>query len=79
MATLSPEQALINTIDSLEEEITEIKGNITEAIEKYAAAKGVTVEGVKKGIKEYRAYVKDQGKYTITDLEAAKLLEALTK
>lgn len=68
-----------NEIISREEEIAGIKEEIKLAIESFASSNNLNVDGVKKGIKEHKEYLKDSAKFLIVDADADKVFEAMAK
>lgn len=53
------------------------KGEMDEAIESFASSNNVTVDGVKKAIKDRKAYLKDKAKFLVTDADSNKVFEAM--
>lgn len=62
-----------------EEEIAGIKEEMKLAIETFASAHNLSVDGLKKGIKERKEFLKDSAKFLITDADADKVFEAMAK
>lgn len=66
-------------IISREETMKEIKDEIQDAIECFASSHNLTVDGVKKAIKEYKTYLKDQAKYLMTDRDAETVFNSMAE
>ena len=60
-----------------EKDITASKGEMDEAIESFSASNNVTVDGVKKAIKERKAFLKDKAKFLVTEADSNKVFEAM--
>lgn len=60
-----------------EEEIADLKEELTEALESFASSNNICVDGVKKAIKEFKAFKKDQAKYLLIDSDADKVFESM--
>lgn len=62
-----------------EEDIKEIKDEIKEGIAAFATSNNISIDGVEKGIKEHKQYLKDKAKFLVTDADADKVFEAMAK
>lgn len=60
-----------------EEEIKAAKEELKAALDCFATSNNMTTKGVIKGIKEYKAYLKDAAEYRVTEEDASRLFEAM--
>lgn len=62
-----------------ENSIKEIKDEIAEAIAAFASSNNISIDGVKKAIREHKEYMKDAAKFLVIDADADKVFEAMVK
>jgi len=60
-----------------EEEIADLKAELSEALESFAASNNICIDGVKKAIKEFKAFKKDQAQFLVVDADADKVFESM--
>lgn len=60
-----------------EEEITAIKDEIDAAMLAFASSNDLSLDGVKKGVKEHKAYQKNPARFLVVDADADKVFEAM--
>lgn len=60
-----------------EERMKELKDEITAMLDAFASNNNLSKKGIKKGIKEYKEFLKDQAEFTVVDGDADKVFEAL--
>lgn len=69
--------AFYEEIINREDSIKEIKDEIAEAINSFASSNNLSVDGVKKAIKEHKDYKKDPAKFLVVDADADKVFDAM--
>ena len=63
---------------SREDQMKALKDEMTAMLESFASSNNLSKKGIKKGIKEYKEYLKDQAEFTVVDHDADKVFEALS-
>ena len=66
-----------NNIISLEERKKEFGDDITDSIKAYASSHEISEDSVKKCLKSYKEWLKDENKFVETDMEVSKILNAV--
>ncbi len=62
---------------SREEQVQELKDEMTAMLDSFASSNNLSKKGIKKGIKEYKEFLKDQAEFSVVDGDADKVFEAL--
>jgi hypothetical protein len=74
---VSDAKAFFAEVADRETQISELKAELKEAIDSYATCNNMTSKGIKKGLKEYKDFLKSEAEFRVTDSDADNLFEQL--
>lgn len=60
-----------------EEAVKDLKEEMKAMLDSFASSNNLTTKGIVKGIKEYKAFLKDQAEFRVTDADADTVFEQL--
>jgi hypothetical protein len=72
-------QAFFSEFVAREEQVAELKAEMKDMLDAFAASNNLTSKGIAKGVKEYKEFLKDKALFTVTDNDADRIFEALAK
>ena len=69
---------LFERLTTLENEIKELRGQVSEETKLFCKQKDVNIKSIKKAYKSYKEYLKNKDEFTLVDLEANKIIDLIT-